>query len=463
MDKTEKIKKRFVLSLPIRIVILAAALAAFIIYIVGNFGKYPWYAFIAPLISLLGFAGTAIAAVPRFISLFIGDDDFVPLSSDKPRRVMRTFILVCAASLTIHLLAYLTGVLFYTYIKSGSFFPVPKSNWVTAWMKSNTDAGHYLNIAENWYQKTGKDDVLLVFLPMFPIMIRLFNHVFGSSYLSAQIINGIAVPLSSGMIYLTLLPILGNKRSRRAAVLAILLPGAIFLNSPMTEPLFILFTACGFYFLGKKKYLLAGLFTALAGFTRSLGVILAVPIALVGINQLVAFFRKKEKFPWLLIPGLAVSVLGTLGYLYINYRIHGDPLKFFEFQKGNWHQEACPFYNTARYMLHYFVYYFNHDREGFISLWVPQVLAVFGSLALMNSKAKKLPASYTAYYLCYFAVSVGCTWLLSSVRYLSAAFPIYAALGIMCGKRIKTGLIYLISVLLYLIYMIMYMQRLAIY
>ena len=463
MNKTAKPKSYFLPSLLIRIFALSAASAVFIYYAVSNFGKYRWYSFIPPFLAIFGFAAVIIAAAPRFAALFAGDNDFSPIEIDKPKHLYVSFAKVCAAALVLHVITFVIGVLIFTFVKEGRLLPVPTSYWRQAWMKSNTDAGHYINIAENWYQATGKDDVLLVFFPMLPILIRVFNFIFRDSFISALFINSTAVTLSSGMIFLTLLPIMGTKRSKRAAILALLLPGAIFLNSPMTEPLFILFSVCGFYFLGKKNYLLAGFFTALAGFTRSLGVLLAVPIALIGINQLIAFFRKKDKFPLLVIPGLIISVLGTLGYLYINYRIHGDPLKFFEFQKSNWHQEACPFYDTTRYMFRYFVSYYKTDKAGFVSLWLPQVIAVFGSLAFMAPKARKLPASYTAYFLCYFAVSVGCTWLLSSVRYLSAAFPIIAALGIACSNRLKTALLTLLLAAVYVIYTIMYMQRIGIY
>ena len=463
MSKKKKRLNYTLLSIPLRIATIIAANAVFIGYVIKNYGKYPWHAFILPMLAIFGFAAVIFVAAPRFAALFTGGDDFIPAAPDKPKRVKRTFWAVCLTTLVLHALTYLVGVLIYTYVKNGSFLPVPAQYWQNAWMKSNTDAGHYINIAENWYQATGKDDVLLVFFPMLPVCIRLANFVFHNSFLSAQLINGAAVTLSSGIIYLTLLPVIGNRSSRRAAILSILLPGAIFLNSPMTEPLFILFTACGFYFLGKRKYLAAGIFTALAGFTRSLGVILAIPIALVGIGQFISFLKKKDKFPWLLIPGLIVSVLGTLGYLYINYKLHGDPLKFFEFQKSNWHQEACPFYDTVRYMFNYFSDSFHNNKSNFISLWLPAYIAIFGSLGLMVSKAKKLPASYTAYFLVYFAVAIGCTWLLSSVRYLTAAFPIIAALGLSCRTRLKTAIIFPVSIVLYILYTVMYMQRLAVY
>lgn len=66
-----------------------------------------------------------------------------------------------------------------------------------------------------------------------------------------------------------------------------MLPGSIFLNSGMTEPLFMLFTVLCFYALQKKKYLAAGIAAACAGFTRSPGVLLAVPLAIEGIGYCV--------------------------------------------------------------------------------------------------------------------------------------------------------------------------------
>ena len=44
----------------------------------------------------------------------------------------------------------------------------------------------------------------------------------------------------------------------------------------------MLFTVLCFYALQKKKYLAAGIAAACAGFTRSPGVLLAVPLAFVG-------------------------------------------------------------------------------------------------------------------------------------------------------------------------------------
>lgn len=450
----------------VRYIAVLAAAVIFAVYAFGHENEYSWYEFIPALLALALFTGIFIAAVPRLISLLSGGDLIVPTAVRRGVR-FRNFLLIAFGALALHLLTYIVGAaLFSVNNGEGDLMTRIAQNWSSAWMKPNTDAQHYINIAENWYRADGDERLLLVFFPMFPLCIRAFNIVFRDSYVSAFVINSIAAALASGMTYLTLLPVLGSKRSKAAAFIALLLPGAIFFNSPMTEPLFLLFSLCGFFFMQKRNYIAAGLFTALAGFTRSLGVLLAVPIALVGIGHIVGLVREKKpagRTAALLIAGLFISILGTLGYLAINWSLHGDPLKFLEFQRDNWYQQACPFFDTPRYMINYLLLLIKDKPDNVISLWIPGLIAVFGSLALMLCKARKLPASYTVYFLCYFAVSIGCTWLLSSVRYLCAAVPLIAAIADSCDKRWKTAVIMLCLVPVYIVYVSMYMRWMAIY
>ena len=452
--------------LAVRIAAVLAALGVFAVYAVSNIEKFKWYDFAMAFSALALFVLVFELSVPNILRTICGKDEPIVFEAGNRNKTAKRFLVIVLIALGLHVLTYVIGVLMYTLVQKGSLQNIPASYWKTAWMKSNTDAKHYINIAENGYQVDGDDKLLIVFFPMLPYCIRAFNLVFANSYVSATIINAIAVSLSAGMIYLTFLPLFGEKHSRAAAFIAILLPGAMFMNSPMTEPLFVLFSACGFYFIQKRRYVPAGIFTALAGFTRSLGVLLAVATALVGLGHVIGLIRQKKpvgKTVALLITGLVISTFGTLSYLYINYFLHGDPLKFFEYQWSNWHQKACPFFDSPRYFIEQAKNAYANKPETLYSLWIPQYIAIFGSLALMATKVKKLPSNYTVYFLLYFAVSVGCTWLLSSVRYLSAAIPLIAAFALIPRK--KTGNIILFTVLsaAYLGYMLMYMQRLGIY
>lgn len=454
-------KNRDVPALIIRILIDAAALITFLIYVFAHKGEYRAYDFIVPFFALLLFARVAAKSAPKLVSLFSGKEEF-PHPEKKFSK--KTVLFVMLGALVLHVAAVLVGMLIFSKLNPQASF---KNVWSLSWMKSNTDAQHYINIAENWYQKDGNDKLLIVFFPMLPIMIRCFNVITQNSYLSGQLINLIATVMSSGMIYLTLRDVLDERRSVIAVFIALLLPGAIFFNSPMTEPLFMLFTVTAFFFMQRKRYILAAVFVALSGFTRSLGVLAAVPLALTGLNELIGLIREKK--PWgkralILVAAGAISVTGTLGYLAINWAIHGDPLKFLEFQWSNWHQKSCPFFDTVRYIFNpYFIGCFSGDVETCFSLWLPQLIMIFGSLIVMIRAARKLPASYTVYFLAYFAVSVGCTWLLSSVRYLSAALPLIAALALFCDRRSRTVQAFAILAAVYVFYTYMYMARWAIY
>ena len=438
----------------------AAATAVFVWYVTQNRASYKPTDFIVPFITLALFTAVLVLAVPKIIRLFTGAEEFPAAEKKKP---YLTLIVIILAALAVHFAAMLIGVLIYSRLQGGMSFA---KAFRQAWMKSNTDAGHYINIAENWYQKEGHDNLLIVFFPMLPVMIRLFNLVTKDSFVSALIINAVSTSLASGLCYLTLRGVLGQKRAVVSAFIAILLPGAIFMNSPMSEPLFLLFTLAAFLLMQNKRYVWAGVFVALSGFTRSLGVLSAIPLALTGLNQIIGLIRAKKKWgetAILLFVGLLLSTLGTLAYLLINAVIHGNPFQFFEYQWSNWHQKACPFFDTTRYIFSYAGNYLKSDMNGFVSLWLPQIIAIFGVLALMLWGARKLPASYTVYFLLYFAVSVGCTWLLSSVRYLSAGIPVIAALGYACDKRWKSVVMIAVLIVVYMLYMYMYMKRMGIY
>lgn len=461
--------------LAIRIAAIIAAIVGFSLYVVSS--KYKTLDYAVPFVSLSLFVLIFIFSVPKIVDAFIGDGELSVLPRSASKRVWINFIYICLGALALHIITGLIGTLIFkkidTYYSSKSFFEI----WRASWMKGNTDAGHYLSIAENWYLKEGlsipgykEPHLLIVFLPMFPVLVRALNLIINNSFISAQIINAIATSLASGMVYLTFLPILGSRRSKVGAFASILLPGMIFMNSPMSEPLFLLFTVCAFFFMQRKQFVFSGIFVACAGFTRSLGVIAAVPLAMVGIGHIVRLIRDKKKWGVplvLLMLGLVISTLGTLSYLYINYSIHGDALKFFDYQASNWHQKASPFFDTPRYLVYYAQMYFNrgdaHNLETFYSLSIPSLIAIFGALILMSFKSRRMPAHYIVYFLGYFAVAIGCTWLLSAMRYISAALPVSFAIAHSTSKKWMIPILFVILAALYIANAYMYMRRMAIY
>ena len=114
-------------------------------------------------------------------------------------------------------------------------------------------------------------------------------------------------------------------------------------------------------------------------------------------------------------------------------------------------------------MLRYLLRDLDTAPDTVVSLWLCGFAAIYGSLALMIHRARRLPAAYTVYFLCYFTVAVGCSWLLSATRYLCAALPVTVGVSIGCDKKWKTIAIFVLLAVLYILYMLMYMLRWDVY
>lgn len=415
-------------------------------------------------ICLLFFVWILQQSAPGFVKALAGRTSYaVGLRVGEKNR----FWHVIAIALLIRIGVTLIGMLLFARINPNVSFSSPFALWQEAWSKGNTDVNHYLNIAENWYVASGNDRLLIVFFPLFPILIRAFNLVIGNSFISAQLINTVFSCLAAGMLYKVMRGWFSEQRAFLAAILFLLLPGSVFMHSPMTEPLFMLLSCCCFYFAQRRSYLLAGLFAGLAGFTRSIGILLAVPIAVEGVTELIHCAREKRKATgktFMLIGGLILSTCGTLAYLGINKAVTGNAFMFLEYQKLNWHQAIGFFFDTPRYMLNQVLsYIISSDFTTLASLAAPTLLVIFASLLIYSAKAKKLPASLNAYFIAYFIIAIGCTWLLSAVRYMSVAIPLIAAIALIPKSR--KGRIALISLtaLSHLVFVAFYMMRWGLY
>ena len=447
----------------LRLVLLGAAAAVYSVYCLKHASSFTMWDYLVSFMLLALFTAVAVLSCKGLVHKLTGHSDVLLVT---PKRSGRVFWVVCAVGLVLHLLLMVLGAVIMKhagmYESRLNGFELLKQSW----LKGNTDAGHYMNIAENWYVNTEPDNLLLVFFPMLPVLIRLFNLVTHDSFISALIINSLATAFACGMVYLTLTPVMGEKRARFGAFAAILLPGMIFMNSPMSEPLFLLFSVTCFYFIQKRELLLAGVFCALAGFTRSLGVILAVPIAIEGVCYVVQLIKNRKKWKLQLVLtllALVISTFGTLGYLAINKAVSGEWLRFLYYQKTNWYQEACPFFDTARYVADSLGNYLQRSNASMVTLWAETLTVMFGSLTLIGANHRRLPAIYTWFFLPYFAVSMGCTWLLSAVRYLSAALPVTAAISFAFDKKWKTAVIFAVLLACYIAYMYTYMIRWDVY
>ena len=337
------------------------------------------------------------------------------------------------------------------------------------WNMLGSDSRHYLNIAENWYVSTGDDRLLIVFLPLYPILVRLFHYIFQNYLVSGLFVSNVCCVFAGCLFYELALLDTDRRGALRAVKYLCLLPAAFLLSAPLSDSLFLFLSIACVYCVRKDNYPLAGFLGGFAAFTRMPGILLVAPAAFELVGKCIREYPKRHKqrgytagvignaLPLLLIP------LGFLLYLYINYRVTGNPTMFLTYQYAHWHQELGWFFSTAATLTDNALVRFADNPQMVFGLWLPNLLALLAAPAFMIAAQKKLRASHIAYFIAYYAVCMGATWLLSAPRYLAACFPLALSLGALTERRWADVLATVLCIGLMLLYLFAYVNGWYVY
>lgn len=194
-----------------------------------------------------------------------------------------------------------------------------------------TDSQHYMDIARDWYLSDGEWDrlVQLVFLPGYPVVVRLFSYLTGDCLAAGLFVSALCFAGSGVMLYKLMCLDMESAAALRAVKFFALCPAAFFFAAPMSESLFVLCTVSCLYLVRTGRIRTGGLLGAYAAFTRSPGLILVVPI----LFELVRSRAKPREYL-----ALFMVPLGFAAYCMINYSVSGDAFKFMEYQSIHWNQ-----------------------------------------------------------------------------------------------------------------------------
>ena len=366
---------------------------------------------------------------------------------------------VLLSRILIYVLAYAASTLMFGY--EGGIFDTLRGLWV------RSDANSYIGIAERWYVTEGDPRFHIVFFPFYPLLAGGLNLILQNGFASCLVISNLSAMAAGCFAYELFALDYRRRDALRAVKFLFLLPAAFFLNAPMTESLFILLSLASLYFARKRSFLLSCILAAFAGFTRSLGALLLLPIAIemaywLGEKQKAGEGKPAQTVKTLL--QLLIVPLGLAAYLAINYALTGDALKFMEYQREHWNQGFGFFWNSAAYQTAYLQNAVAAgDGRMALGLYLPNLLCSFGALALMIPAVKRIRPAYSAYFMAYFAVAIGATWLLSAPRYLTAAFPLALSLMLLSRRRAVNAVLTALLALLQLGYLVMFMAGYPVY
>lgn len=207
----------------------------------------------------------------------------------------------------------------------------PENSFFAIW--SQWDAAHYLHLAQRGYTTVGDDRFLIVFFPLYPLMIAMFQVFFRNFWLSAFIVSAVAT-VALALVFRELVRLDYSEKTAQFAVLFLFIfPTSYFLHIPYTESLFLALTVGSFFAARKHLWFAAGALGAAACLTRVNGLILIPALALEVWDD----FRQNRRFEreWLF---LLMIPAGFGVYLVLNYLVTGDPFMYMTYQQEHWYR-----------------------------------------------------------------------------------------------------------------------------
>src|SRR4051812_36171300 len=299
----------------------------------------------------------------------------------------------------------------------------PGARWDSAW---------YLAVAHTGY---GDDPARPAFFPLYPLLLRA---------LGSDIVAGIALSLACFAIAVVLLHRLtaielGPAAAGPAVMALALFPGSLYFSMVYSEALFLALSVGAVYCARTGRWALAGTLGALAAATRSAGVVLLVPLALLWW----AHSRRARDGAW-----LAVVPLGLAAFCGALAMAGHDALAPFDAQEHWYRSFAGPFvgvrdgtvaaWDGARQLLSGSrtpAYFAPAGGDAFTVAAHNLTLFAFlaGAVPAVVGIARRLPPAYAAYVVT--ALALPLSWpvapqpLMSLPRFEAVLFPAFMWLG----------------------------------
>ena len=304
--------------------------------------------------------------------------------------------------------------------------PIDRSNsFLGIWR--HWDALNYLKIAENGYTAFGDDRFLIVFFPLYPMLVAAVAFVTRDYLIAGFLVTAIA-SIAAGLVFRELVKLDHPEKTAQLAVLFLFIfPTSYFLHIPYTESLFLALVIACFLTARKRLWFMAAILGGLACMTRVNGLILIPALAFEVWEE----YRETRKFnqEWLF---LAVVPAGFGFYLLLNYLITGSPTMFMVYQNEHWYR------------------YFRVPWEGIWETWkrifnpkvvdaqmngVYEMLFVVIGLAATIAGWTRLRNSYRVWMVANWLMFVSTSFVLSVPRYTLTLFPLFILMAMVARRR----------------------------
>lgn len=320
------------------------------------------------------------------------------------------------------------GLLIFWWFSSANHLRFSLTRWDASWYQAIAEHG-YLGVPSDMLDLYGHHTVTtpMVFFPGYPQLVRWTAMVLGHNYTVAAIV----VSTVAGVVAAYGVARLARRYTgsgRTAFVMVVLFaaaPMSIVYSMGYPEALLCACTAWTLVGLAERRWWLAGLGAAAAGYVSPMAAPLILAVIIVALVDLV---RRRAR--WDAVGAIVMAPAGMVGYLLWVASVTGRLDGYFVAQKQGWGSGFDFGWATARW----FVHTWSGDRSAFTILTTWIVLAAI--VLLVVGSRRKMPWQLWLFSLLavlFVIGSSGVQW--DKVRLLLVAFPLLLPIAITVARQ----------------------------
>jgi hypothetical protein len=313
----------------------------------------------------------------------------------------------------------------------GDLLVGPAARWDSVW---------YLDIAHDGYGGSGDR---AAFFPLYPLLVKGVGTLCGSPLVAAIAISLAAFVVALAALHRLAVIEVGADAARWAVVSLALFPGSLWFSAAYSESLFLMVSVGAVLAARQERWAWAGALGALGAATRSAGLLLVVPLALLWWDAHRAGRARPASLAW--VAAVPLGLAAFCGYLAAT----GEPADAPFSSQDTWHRAlkgpwagiadgATAAWDGVRQLLHGPpppVYFDRAAGDAMaigrhnIALFLCLVLAVPALIGAL----RRLPLAHGAYALCALLLPlsypVGPQPLMSLPRFEAVLYPLFLWLG----------------------------------
>ncbi|MDR2939599.1 MAG: hypothetical protein LBV08_04685 [Clostridiales bacterium] len=347
---------------------------------------------------------------------------------------------------------------------------------IKGYYSSMLDAEKYIYLSNNWYASVVDDfDNYKSIYPLYLILIKPFAGT-NFNYLVQIFINIILSVLSCIFLFNVAVFDYDEEAAFKAVLFLLLLPISFFLISPLPIALLLLLSLIYIYFVRRHEWW----YSAIAGYFAGLTHPIALALMVFGFIEYIAYAREelsdvlavdsvnldksplfyisdkdnyKFYIPYVLKGFSVLSILvAYIFFVFMNRRVYVDEANIFLVFNDIFDLDGPYFFSNAFFLIGDFEESIAGSGKAALSEYLPTVLFMLASLAILFKNYNKMRASYLVYSVSMYVFLFSAENILSQTKYMVLLFPMAFVFALISEKRLFFIILVAVSSIAFIAY-----------